>query len=166
MLLRRLMIHVSDQNWFAVGIDFVIVVVGVFIGIQVANWNQERQAKDRRAKVTQALITDLKDASNVQHAIIAVPIRDGLAAWQAAFDAGEQPPPFYLRMPGSDTAPDTWGMLQQERLSELFDPITLFDLGFYYSELDGVGRKFIRYVTCVENEPQRCRNFRSWKPGE
>src|SRR5690606_23906459 len=30
------------QNWFAVGIDFVIVVVGVFIGIQVSNWNEER----------------------------------------------------------------------------------------------------------------------------
>jgi hypothetical protein len=26
--------HVQDQNWFAVGIDFLIVVTGVFIGIQ------------------------------------------------------------------------------------------------------------------------------------
>lgn len=39
MLLRRITKHVKDQNWFAVGIDFFIVVVGVFIGIQVANWN-------------------------------------------------------------------------------------------------------------------------------
>ncbi|MEM6583781.1 MAG: DUF6090 family protein [Pseudomonadota bacterium] len=31
-----------DQNWFAVSLDFAIVVVGVFIGIQVANWNEER----------------------------------------------------------------------------------------------------------------------------
>jgi hypothetical protein len=48
MLLRRVMEHVKDQNWFAVGIDFVIVVFGVFIGIQVANWNDER--RDRRAE--------------------------------------------------------------------------------------------------------------------
>lgn len=41
MLLRRITHHVRDQNWFAVGLDFLIVVVGVFIGIQVANWNQE-----------------------------------------------------------------------------------------------------------------------------
>lgn len=40
MLLRRVMQHVRDENWFAVGIDFVIVVVGVFIGIQVANCNE------------------------------------------------------------------------------------------------------------------------------
>ncbi len=34
----------------------------------------------------------------------------------------------------------------------MFDPVTLFDLGYYYSELDGVGKKYIRYVTFVENE--------------
>lgn len=43
MLLRRVMQHVKDQNWTAVAIDFVIVVVGVFIGIQVANWNDARR---------------------------------------------------------------------------------------------------------------------------
>jgi hypothetical protein len=47
MILRRVMQHVRDQNWFAVGIDFVIVVVGVFIGIQVANWNEALAEKRR-----------------------------------------------------------------------------------------------------------------------
>ena len=42
MLLRKITKHVTDQNWFAVFIDFLIVVVGVFIGIQVANWNADR----------------------------------------------------------------------------------------------------------------------------
>ena len=45
MLLRRLTRHVEDQNWFAVGIDFVIVILGVFVGIQVANWNDVQQDK-------------------------------------------------------------------------------------------------------------------------
>jgi len=43
MIPRRLYEHVKTHNWFAVAIDFVIVVVGVFIGIQVANWNDERK---------------------------------------------------------------------------------------------------------------------------
>jgi hypothetical protein len=42
MFIRKLTGHVKDQNWFVVGLDFVIVVVGVFIGIQVANWNEAR----------------------------------------------------------------------------------------------------------------------------
>lgn len=49
MILRRVTQHVKEQNWFAVGVDFLIVVVGVFIGIQVANWNDARA--DRVAEV-------------------------------------------------------------------------------------------------------------------
>ncbi|MEE4175337.1 MAG: hypothetical protein V2I57_13875 [Xanthomonadales bacterium] len=45
MLLRKLTQHVQDQNWFAVVLDFFIVVIGVFIGIQVANWNDVQQDK-------------------------------------------------------------------------------------------------------------------------
>ncbi len=45
MLLRRVTLHVRDQNWTAVLIDFVIVVVGVFVGLQVQDWNEFR--KDR-----------------------------------------------------------------------------------------------------------------------
>ena len=44
MLLRTITRHVRDQNWFAVLVDFVIVVVGVYIGIQVSNWNETRIA--------------------------------------------------------------------------------------------------------------------------
>jgi len=48
--------HVKAQNWFAVGIDFLIVVVGVFIGIQVSNWNDARRdTTEERRLVTQLL---------------------------------------------------------------------------------------------------------------
>jgi hypothetical protein len=45
MILRSITKHVRDQNWFAVGIDFIIVIVGVFIGIQVANWNEAQSER-------------------------------------------------------------------------------------------------------------------------
>ena len=38
---RRLFAHLRGQDWAAVAIDFVIVVLGVFLGIQVANWNED-----------------------------------------------------------------------------------------------------------------------------
>ena len=54
MILRRVIEHVKTQNWLAVGLDFLIVVTGVFIGIQVANWNAERQlAAQERAYLAQ-----------------------------------------------------------------------------------------------------------------
>jgi len=42
MLLRRLSRHIGEQNWFAVVLDFFIVVLGVFIGVQLGNWNSAR----------------------------------------------------------------------------------------------------------------------------
>jgi len=60
MLLRRITKHVTDQNWFAVFIDFLIVVVGVFIGIQVANWNEARVEAEREQEVLVAILDDLQ----------------------------------------------------------------------------------------------------------
>ena len=61
MLLRRITKHVTDQNWFAVFLDFVIVVVGVFIGIQVANWNEERQQKQTTKHYIERLVDELNE---------------------------------------------------------------------------------------------------------
>jgi hypothetical protein len=60
MLLRRITQHIKDQNWFAVSIDFVIVVVGVFIGIQVANWNDERVAAADEAQLMVRLTEEMR----------------------------------------------------------------------------------------------------------
>lgn len=59
MLLRRITDHVRAQNWTAIAIDFVIVVVGVFIGIQVSNWNEDRQTASRTQNYYSRLIDDL-----------------------------------------------------------------------------------------------------------
>lgn len=60
MLLRRITTHVKDQNWFAVAIDFAIVVIGVFIGIQVANWNETRAERALGDQYNVRLVADLK----------------------------------------------------------------------------------------------------------
>lgn len=42
MILRRVMAHFQKQEWAAIVIDFVIVVLGVFIGLQVQEFAVER----------------------------------------------------------------------------------------------------------------------------
>jgi len=63
MILRSITKHVRDQNWFAVGLDFLIVVIGVFIGIQVANWNAQRLEDRQEAILIQRLIVDFERIS-------------------------------------------------------------------------------------------------------
>ncbi len=61
MILRRVIEHVKAQNWFAVGIDFLIVVVGVFIGIQVSNLNAARVEAAKADSYLQRLHHDVSD---------------------------------------------------------------------------------------------------------
>lgn len=60
MILRRVTEHVKDQNWFAVAIDFIIVVIGVFVGLQVSNWNTAQTAKARETALLVELRSELQ----------------------------------------------------------------------------------------------------------
>ncbi|TNE67588.1 MAG: hypothetical protein EP335_01415 [Alphaproteobacteria bacterium] len=42
MILQRFMKHIKDQNWFAVGVDVIVVVVGVFLGVYIGDVATER----------------------------------------------------------------------------------------------------------------------------
>lgn len=59
MISRRIREHAASHNWFAVLVDLMIVIIGVFIGLQVDNWNQARidraEASDYRARIIENL---------------------------------------------------------------------------------------------------------------
>lgn len=40
MLLRSISKHVKVQNWFAVVLDFLIVVAGILIAFPITEWNE------------------------------------------------------------------------------------------------------------------------------
>ena len=57
MISRRLSQSLKEQNWTAIWIEFVLLVVGVFLGIQVANWNEARLQKQQE----QSFLAQLSD---------------------------------------------------------------------------------------------------------
>ena len=50
MILRRITQHVKAQNWFAVGLDFFIVVTGIWVALMVGQWADERQQRSDLAR--------------------------------------------------------------------------------------------------------------------
>lgn len=46
MLLRRLADAFRQQDWLTVLVEIMIVVMGVFLGLQVNNWNEWRQDRE------------------------------------------------------------------------------------------------------------------------
>ena len=59
MRIRRITAHLKEQNWIAVFLDFVIVVIGVFVGLQVSNWNEARHDAVRGEEYLQRIHSDL-----------------------------------------------------------------------------------------------------------
>lgn len=152
MILRRLVENLKQQHWTAIGVELVIVVLGVFIGLQVSNWNEARIEQARTALVLDAFRADMRDYIRVQQTF-GEKVAKSLAAFDAARSRGEKPAPYFMRFRGSDTAPKSvWEVAQQSGLAELVHPSLMFEIGYYYSEIDGIGVKFVRYSEFVEKE--------------
>ena len=61
MIRRRLIDNLKKQQWTAAVIELAIVVLGVFIGLQVSNWNQERISARQAANFSERLKADLRE---------------------------------------------------------------------------------------------------------
>jgi hypothetical protein len=59
MILRRLGKSLTEQNWTAIAIEFVLLVAGVFFGTQVSNWNEARHETNRALANIERIQTDL-----------------------------------------------------------------------------------------------------------
>jgi hypothetical protein len=70
MIRRRVIEQLREQQWVAVGIELMIVVLGVFIGLQASNWNQERTSARQGATFTERLKADLRHEDWVYQLLI------------------------------------------------------------------------------------------------
>ena len=62
MILRRIIDAFRQQDWFTVLVEIMIVVMGVFLGLQVNNWNEARQDRAREALYLERLHADVETA--------------------------------------------------------------------------------------------------------
>jgi hypothetical protein len=60
MILSRIVHHLRTQNWTAVGLEFVIVIVGVVIGFQVNAWAERQAEADRAHAYLERLVSDME----------------------------------------------------------------------------------------------------------
>lgn len=71
MLLRSLTKHVNDQNWFAVALDFFIVVLGILLAFQITNWNEGRVERSQEIEYLSAMERDINYSINALNDSIA-----------------------------------------------------------------------------------------------
>jgi len=66
MSLRTIAVRIRQHDWLAVGIELLVVVAGVFIALQVTNWNDDRKEAARGREYLQRLHDDMaQDVANL-----------------------------------------------------------------------------------------------------
>lgn len=65
MILRKFADHFRRHDWFAVVVDFSVVVLGIFVAVQVNNWNQSRIDKAEEKLLLSALAEDFSENAEI-----------------------------------------------------------------------------------------------------
>lgn len=163
MLLRRLTKHLESQNWTAVWIDLAIVIVGVFIGIQVTNWNDARLVREHERTILAALKQELIAFEGDVEKLITFQMRQAynfavVAETLAADGPPHDPKAFEFALssiPYGRPPPNTSGVLQElvvsGRLSELSDPELRREIAAYLAKRDRIYDNILRVNTYLSN---------------
>jgi hypothetical protein len=59
-MLRRFSSRLRQQDWVAVVLDLGVVILGVFLGLEAANWNQARQDRVEEKRYYAQIVVDLR----------------------------------------------------------------------------------------------------------
>lgn len=127
MLLRRVIEHVKTQNWFAVALDFAIVVVGILLAFQITEWSQERAEQLRSREYLSRIHADLM----VDHAAL----RSHREFWGQVAEHG------HVAIRYAETG-NVEGLTEWEILRSFLDASQFWPLSFVdstYSELRSAG---------------------------
>ncbi len=60
MIVHRVGRRIGAHNWFAVVLDFVIVVVGILLALQISNWDEQRRARELERAYLVRLASELR----------------------------------------------------------------------------------------------------------
>ena len=141
MIYKRVAARLRAQDWAAITIELGIVIVGVFIGTQVANWNEERLERREAQRMLIRLkpeldsLADFYVSMRVYYRTTRAYATTALAGWAGAPDVSDHD--FVVaayqasQIYGSATNNATWATIfGADRLRTVADPDLRKDLAY------------------------------------
>lgn len=90
MITHRIVEHLKRQHWTAVLIEIVIVVIGVFIGLQANNWSEQRRDRMRERTYLTSIAAELDESIQSIENSIAV-MRERMALDELLIESATDP---------------------------------------------------------------------------
>ncbi len=67
MILQKMAQAIRRQDWFQVVIEVLIVIVGIFLGLQVQAWYEESQNIEEEARLLEAMTAEVKEIQAIRN---------------------------------------------------------------------------------------------------
>jgi hypothetical protein len=148
----RLAAALRKRDWFEIGFELFIVVLGVALGMEASRWASGREERADRRQMVAALDEALKDYQDSGEHIHAR-IVDAFREYDRRRAAGERPAPPILRFPLLDRPPTrAWDALVATGLARTLDPKLVFELAMHFSRADSFGDRYQRYNQFTEQQ--------------
>ncbi len=151
-ILRRLSEALRKRDWFGIGFELFVVVVGVMLGMAASRWAAERDDREYRRQILVSLDQTLHDyeyqCGRIHDQIIA-----SLAEFGRRTAKGERPPPPVIVFPGMERPPTrAWEAVVATGVARSIDPELMFRLATHFDRADSWGDKYQRYNVLTEQQ--------------
>lgn len=149
-ILRRLSDSMKRRDWFGIGFELFVVILGVLLGVEAARWSAEREEREYRAQMISALTSTL-DVYVEAGGEIHKEITGIISAYEGAIAAGERPAPPYWRLDQLERPPTlAWDAMVATGIAKSVKPELVFQIARFFSRGDGLGDRYQRYNAFTE----------------
>jgi hypothetical protein len=151
-ILRRLAEALRKRDWFGIGFELLIVVLGVMLGIAASRWSAQREERQYQRHMVAALdetLTAYVDSCRLIHDRITAKISD----YDRQVASGKRPPPPYWRLPLMERPPTlAWEAMVATGIARSIDPGLVLEIARFFSRGDSWGDRYYRYNVFTETE--------------
>src|SRR5215218_1996681 len=139
---RRMADALRKRDWFGVGFELLVVVLGVALGFEVSRWSAARQEPEYRGQILASLdrtFADYEDGCHRIHRLITTSLDD----FARRTSAGERPRPPIIAFPALERPPTrAWEALVATGAARSLEPHLLFRLALHFDRADSFGDKY------------------------
>ena len=151
-IFRRLADALRNRDWFGIGFELFVVVVGVMLGMAASRWAAESEERAYKQQILASLDATMRDYE-FEGRRIDKRIADALAEFERRTAAGERPRPPIILFPAMERPPTrAWEALVATGVARSIDPKLMFRLAIHFDQADSFGDKYQRFNQFTERE--------------
>lgn len=151
-IVRRISHALRQRDWFGLGFELFVVVLGVLLGLQASRWAADREERRYHAQMVTALDATLKVYVEAGE-YVRKDIDGTIGAYIRQVAAGEQPPPPYWRLDQLERPPTlAWDAMVATGIAKSIKPDLVFYIARFFSRGDGLGDRYQRYNAFTESQ--------------